>query len=91
MIVMSLATISSDKISKIERSIGWILLTIGSTILLTYGGYKMIESIIADPNLGLIMKAAILFVIAGLVILFISVLREKLFTRKSDSYEEVQR
>lgn len=77
--------------NRIERSMGWILLSIGAIIMLTYGGYKAVESLIADPNLELILKAAILFVIAGVVILFVSVVREKLFTRKSDPYKEVQR
>ena len=77
--------------NRIERGIGWILLSIGSMILLTYGGYKMVESLIADPNLAGILKAAILLVIAGTVVLLVSVVREKLFMRKSDPYKEVQR
>jgi len=77
--------------NRIERGIGWILLSIGVMILLTYGGYKAVESLIADPNLAGILKAAILLVIAGTVVLFVSVVREKLFTRKSDPYKEVQR
>ena len=77
--------------NRIERGIAWIIFSIGSVILITYGLFKAVESIIADPQLEGIIKVGILAVIAGLVILLVSVLREKLFTRKSDPYKEVQR
>jgi hypothetical protein len=60
--------------------------------LLTYGGYKAIEGLIADPQLELIVKIGLIGVIGGLVILIVSVIREKLFTAKTDKYQkEVQR
>ena len=77
--------------NRIERGIGWILFSIGCIILLTYGIFKAIESIIADPQLGGIIKIGILAVITGIVILAVSVMREKLFTKKSDPYKEIQR
>ena len=77
--------------NRLERGLAWILFSIGTIILLTYGGFKAIESIIADPQLAGFLKAAILMVIGGSVILLVSVVREKLFTRKSDPYKEVQR
>ncbi len=77
--------------NRLERGLAWILFSIGAIILLTYSGFKAVESIIADPQLAGILKAAILMVIGGSVILLVSVVREKLFTRKSDPYKEVQR
>lgn len=77
--------------NRIERGIGWIIFSIGCIILLTYGIFKAIESIIADPQLEGIVKFGILAAIAGIVILLVSVFREKLFTRKKDPYKEVQR
>jgi len=77
--------------NRLERGLAWILFSIGAIILLTYSGFKAVESIIADPQLAGIVKAAILMVIGGSVILLVSVVREKLFIRKSDPYKEVQR
>jgi len=77
--------------NRLERGLAWILFSIGAIILLTYSGFKAVESIIADPQLAGILKAAILMVIGGSVILLVSVVREKLFTRKSDPYKEVHR
>jgi len=77
--------------NRIERGIGWILVLIGAMIVLFFGGYKAVESLILDSKLELFLKIAILAVLAGAVILFVSVAREKLFTRKTDKYKEVQR
>ncbi|MFQ5708646.1 MAG: hypothetical protein ACE5HO_14420 [bacterium] len=77
--------------NRIERGFAWIILSLGCVILLTYGGFKAVESIIADPTLASIVKVGILLAIGGMVILLVSVVREKLFIRKADPYKEVQR
>lgn len=33
-----------------RRRIGWILLSIGAMIILSFGGYKMVAGIIQDPS-----------------------------------------
>lgn len=77
--------------NRIERGIGWITFSIGSIILITYGLFKAVESVLADTQLAGIVKIGIFAVIAGLVILLVSVAREKLFVRKTDPYKEIQR
>jgi len=77
--------------NKIERGIAWIIFSIGAIILITYGLFKAVEAIIADSQLEGIIKIGIIAVLLGLVILLVSVLREKLFIRKSDPYKEIQR
>jgi len=77
--------------NRLERRLAWVLVSIGAMILLFFGGYKAIESILQDPHLPGLIKFAILALVAGGVILFVSVLREKLFTRKTDKYREIQR
>ena len=77
--------------NRIERGIGWILLSIGAMILLAFGGYHFVINVIADKTLPLIIRIGILSALAGLVVLFVSVVREKILLRKSDPYSEVQR
>ena len=78
--------------NRIERGIAWIIFSIGCMILITYGLFKAVESIIAEPQLEIIIKIGILAVIAGVVILLVSVARERLFIKKTDRYsKEVQR
>ncbi len=77
--------------NRIERGIAWIIFSIGAIILMTYGLFKAVEEIIADPQLAVIVKIGIITVIGGLVILAVSILREKLRVRKSDPYKEIKR
>jgi hypothetical protein len=58
---------------------------------LIYGGFKMIEEIVKDPTVGIILKAGLLTLIAGLAVLLVSVLRERLNFWKKDRYKDVRR
>jgi len=79
----------SSVYNRLERRIGWIFLSIGAIILLFFGGYKMVESIIVDPSLSLLFKVGILAALAGLVVLLVSIGRERLFVQKRERYKEV--
>ena len=81
----------SNIYNRIERGAGWILFSIAAILLTIYGGFKAIEEIIRDPTVDIILKAALLTLIAGLAILFVSALREKLYFRKKDRYKDVRR
>lgn len=80
-----------DVYNRIERGLGWFLFTLGAVILLTYAGFKMIEAIILDQQLALVARIGLLAAVAGLAVLFVSVIREKWFTRKNDPYKEILR
>lgn len=77
--------------NRLERGIGWILLSIGGIILLFFGGYKMIEGIIKNPDNPFILKLGLLTLLAGAVILLVSFLREQLFIRNRERYKEVEK
>ena len=77
--------------SRLERKVAWVLVSIGAMILIGYGAFKATESIWADPKLPPVIKWAIFALLAGGIILCVSVVREKLLTRKADKYKEIQR
>ncbi|MGD2294227.1 MAG: zf-HC2 domain-containing protein [Candidatus Aminicenantes bacterium] len=77
--------------NRLERRIGWILFSVGAMILLFFGGYKMFESLIRDTDTPFLVKVGILTGLAGLVVLLVSVLRERIFTRKRERYKEVEK
>jgi len=77
--------------NRFERGIGWILVSIGAMVLLAYGAWKWVEVIWGDTGVPLFLRLAILTVAVGFIILILSVIREKLFTRRHDPYKEVQR
>lgn len=77
--------------NRIERSLAWILVSIGAVILITFGLFKFVEGLWADTQLSSIVKIGMLATLAGAVILFVSVIREKLILKKHDPYKEIQR
>ena len=77
--------------NRIERGVGWIVFSVAAIILTIYGGYKLIEEMIKDPNIEMMLKIGLLVLIAGLAILFVSVLRERLYFWKKDRYKDVRR
>jgi anti-sigma factor RsiW len=77
--------------NRFERTLGWILLSVAAIILLIYGGFKLIEEIIQDPTVDVVLKVGLVALIGGLAILFVSVLRERLYLRKKDPYKDIRR
>ena len=76
---------------RLERGVGWILLSLGAVVLLSYGLWIFVQDLIQVSELPLFAKIAVLTVIVGLVVLLVSVIREKLFVRRSDPYKDVIR
>jgi len=77
--------------NRIERGIGWIVFSVAAILLIIYGGFRAIEEIIKDPKIELIFKVGMLALIVGLAILFVSVLRERIYFWRRDRYKDVRR
>jgi hypothetical protein len=76
---------------RLERGIGWILLSVGAIVLVSYGLWMGAQEIIADTEMPLYLKAAILATTVGVVVLLVSVVREKLFIGRTERYKDVER
>ncbi|MFB0553609.1 MAG: anti-sigma factor [Phycisphaerae bacterium] len=77
--------------NRIERGVGWIVFSVAAILLIIYAGFKAIEEMIKDPNIETILKVGLLALIVGLAILFVSVLRERLYFWQRDRYKDVRR
>lgn len=77
--------------NRIERGISWILVSIGAMLLMAYGGYEMMHEFYLDTSKPMIIKIGAAILTMGMIILFVSVLREKLMIRKVDKYRRVER
>jgi len=77
--------------NRLERGIGWILISVGAVVLLSWGAWEVLGEIWGDTGIPLGVKLAIFTVAAGLLILAVSVVREKLFTYRRDPYKEIER
>lgn len=77
--------------NRVERGAGWILFSVAAIALLLYGGFQLIEKLIVDPTLGTLLKVGLLALLGGVVILFVSVLRERVYFWSRDRYRDVRR
>ena len=77
--------------NKVERRIGWIAVMIGIVILAGAASIEITEAFFNDTQSPWYLKFGTAALIFGILVLLISVLREKLFTRKHDKYKEIQR
>lgn len=77
--------------NRLERRVGWILLSIGAAVLIGYGLYELVVFLVSDSELTWWIRAAIGAACVGLAILLVSVIRERIFVWKRDPYKEVER
>lgn len=82
---------ASSVYNRLERRIGWIFLSIGAMILLFFGGYTLVESIISDPSTPLVLKLGILAFMGGVAVLLVSLGREQIFVRQRERYKEIEK
>lgn len=68
--------------NRLERRTGWMLFVIGVVALGLVGLYYLVTTDWASPG----VKMTVEIGLAGLLLLFVSVLRQRLFLRKSDRY-----
>ncbi len=77
--------------SRVERGIGWILVSFGVIVVGGWATWQFVTELIADTGMPPLIKAGILAGSLGLVILTVSVLRQRLFVRKTDPYKDIVR
>jgi len=76
---------------RIERGLGWILLSVGAVILISFGLYESLSQFFADPEISLWVKIGVSALGLGFIILLVSIIRERIFAYRRDRYREVQR
>ena len=77
--------------NKIERGISWIFISIGAIIILTFAAWNALLKLLNDSEMSTFLKTGIFIFIIGMVVLLVSIIREKLMVKKVDKYREVDR
>ena len=77
--------------NRIERGLSWMFLSLGAIIILCFAGWEFLGTIIDDQNIHPLLKGGIFIFVTGIIILVVSILREKLMVRRVDKYREVER
>jgi len=76
---------------RLERGLGWIFVSIGVIIILSYGGFHLCKDFFMNSDAPILLRIGVGSGIVGFIILFVSLLRERLFASKRDRYDEVTR
>lgn len=76
--------------NRIERKLAWILVSLGTILLLGYGGYKLLEGMLFDSSIPVMVRVGVSALILGFIVLSISIVRERMTLIKTDKYTEVQ-
>ncbi len=74
-----------------ERSIGWFLLTIGVVIIGIWALLNLLQALIASDAMPLYVKGGIFAAAAGILLLLVSVVRERIYKRSRTRYKDVVR
>lgn len=74
-----------------ERSLGWILFTLGAAVAGGWFLWLAFQSLLGAQSLPVAVKGGIIVGVAGLLVLLVSVIRERLFKRSRTRYKDVIR
>jgi predicted anti-sigma-YlaC factor YlaD len=78
--------------NRLERGVGWILVSLGAILLLGFGAFRLVETLLTDPTVELVVKIGLSALLLGVVVLVVSLVRERVFGLRSDRYSrEVKR
>lgn len=80
-----------DVYRRIERGIGWVLVSLAVIVLGIWASWQFVHELLVDTSAPAFVRWSVLALVAGLVILFVSVLRERLFMQRSDPYKDIIR
>jgi hypothetical protein len=73
--------------ARIERGAGWGLLMAGAVVWICYGIYLFVT----DPSIEALTKFLIALPVVGVILLLISVARERCCVGKTERYKEIER
>lgn len=77
--------------NRIERGLSWLFLSLGAIIILSFAGWEFLDKLIADQEVHPLLKWGIFVFLIGIIILLISILREKIMVKRVDKYKEIER
>ncbi len=96
MIVRSAPNVALDEAwagiySRLERRVGWILMSVGLTVLTLFGAWELLQEFLLEPDVPLVARLGVGTLVVGSVVLLVSFLRERLYRDRTERYREVER
>jgi len=76
---------------RLERTLGWALMSVGLIIVTLYGAWHFLNDFLLDPGPPLVLRIGVGVLLAGIVVLLVSIGRERWLAYKTERYREVDR
>jgi anti-sigma factor RsiW len=76
---------------RLTRSAGWLLLWVGITLMSAWGLWALGADYLSDAEIPLMMRVGVGTFTLGALLLLVNILRERLYRRKTERYDEVVR
>ena len=77
--------------NRAERSLGWLLLTVGLVVIGGWALLQLVQALLAAEDLPLLVKGAVFLLGGGILVLLISVIRERIYKRNRTRYRNIVR
>ncbi|WP_372368336.1 zf-HC2 domain-containing protein [Candidatus Uabimicrobium sp. HlEnr_7] len=77
--------------NRLERRLGFIFVSFGAVILIAYTMYELLKELMWNVETPALVRAGLAIFIIGMIILFVSVVRERLVLRKHDPFERINK
>lgn len=77
--------------SRAERGLGWILVSLGVIVVGGWAVWTWVGTLLADTTTPLIVRAGMIAMFLGVVILAVSVVRHRINVLRTDPYKDIQR
>jgi len=78
--------------NRTERKVAWLLVGFGALVLLAYGLWHAVpalaESLFDATDVPVVVRGAVAALLTGAVLLIVSVIREQLSTKRTDTYDK---
>lgn len=79
-----------DLYRRLERGTGWILASLGALVLIGYGLFRLFSDFFFDAEIPVVLRAGFGLFVAGVAVLVVSIVRERLYARKTERYDRVE-
>lgn len=76
---------------RMERSLGWLLMSVGLIILFGFGAWQLVSEFLLNGEASGWLRVGVGAALAGMIVLLVSISRESLTKYRSERYREVQR
>lgn len=77
--------------NRLERQVGWILSSLGAILLLGSALYFFVADFLADADVPIVVRAGLALLLAGAIVLAVSVARERMAIYRADRFREIER